>query len=276
MLLLSTYTYRRERGLIPPLIINFGKAMIRLIAAGYLPRIILLPVAVLLLCACSAITSTETTPVPNVPVQDPARQGWWKVSYKIAWPLDEDPLWHMDVLLAHQVIAPVLKRHRPAIELWRVHRRAGRDSTGHRFSFLFYSSNDAAHRIVEDLQGSPVAKRLLSKKRLDRIDYITPQKSLKQNIEDTSDPVWPMMVQKTWPHFIMGVSEMWLGLVNEMAAQSDISAELDEDKRYRNIQEQLSTYWREEGQHPFLHHLNAIFGYQEMKVINRNGEKMRF
>ena len=82
------------------------------------------------------------------------------------------------------------------------------------------------------------------------------------------------MVQKTWPSFIMGASEMWLGLVDELSEQ--IPGSVDDDQHYRDVQTELSSFWREQGQHPFLHHLNALFGYEEMIIINRKGEAMLF
>ncbi len=39
------------------------------------------------------------------------------------------------------------------------------------------------------------------------------------NLEDTSDRSWSLPVQKSWPFYIMGVSEMWLNLIREVAGQ---------------------------------------------------------
>ncbi len=241
-----------------------------------LKRFFLFFTAMLVLSACS-VSKPAGSPVPDViPKTDAAAKGWWRASYEIDWPEEQDPAWHRDVLLAHRIIAPVLKEHRPAIELWRFHRRAARDGAGHRFSFVFYSTADTAGRIFRVLKANPVAQQLLADHRLVRIDYDDPRHNSKPNVQDTSDPVWPLMVQKTWPSFIMGASEMWLGLISEIAEQLPGKDEPDDEQRYRDVQAQLSSLWREQGQHPFLHHLNALFGYEDMLIINRKGEAMRF
>lgn len=230
----------------------------------------------LILAGCTVSKPTAVPLAEPLIKQDAKIKGWWKASYEIAWPEEQAPSWYMDVWLAHRVISPVLKDHRPEIQLWRFHRRAMRDKAGHRFSFLFYSSSDTAGRIFNALRANPVSQRLLSKHRLVRIEYDDPRHNSKPDVQDTSDPVWPLMVQKTWPSFIMGASEMWLGLVNEISEQLAGSADLDDERHYRDVQAQLSSLWRENGQHPFLHHLNALFGYEEMVIINRKGEAMLF
>ncbi|MGR8981005.1 MAG: hypothetical protein ACU84H_13065 [Gammaproteobacteria bacterium] len=230
----------------------------------------------LLLAACSISKPIPEAVLEPALKQESTAKGWWKASYEIAWPDDQAPSWHLDVLLAHRVIAPVLEDYRPAIQLWRFHRRAGRDKAGHRFSFLFYSSPDAAARIFKALRASPVSSRMLSEHRLVRIDYDDPRHNSKPEVQDASDPVWPLMVQKTWPSFIMGASEMWLGLISELSEQLGVNAEPHDEQRYRDVQTQLSRLWREQGQHPLLHHLNALFGYEEMIIINRKGEAMLF
>ena len=90
------------------------------------------------------------------------------------------------------------------------------------------------------------------------------------NIEDTSDRSWSSSIQKSWPYYIQGVSEMWLGLIEEVASETSGA------KAPSNLKEELTLYeqvnasiehiWQEEGQHAFLHHLNAIFGYEPIAI----------
>jgi len=92
------------------------------------------------------------------------------------------------------------------------------------------------------------------------------------NIEDTSDRSWSSAIQKSWPFYIMGVSEMWLNLVSEVALETSraggkTSASVDEQLRfYEQVNASIDRMWKEEGQHAFLHHLNAIFGYEPLTV----------
>ena len=87
-------------------------------------------------------------------------------------------------------------------------------------------------------------------------------------VEDFSDPGWSPVLQRNWPSFIMGVSSLWLGLIDDAMAEPSgdsqgIRALLD---RYRKADGQVSSIWYKEGQHALLHHLNALFGYKPMLI----------
>jgi len=83
-----------------------------------------------------------------------------------------------------------------------------------------------------------------------------------------TDPAWPREVQRAWPYFAMGASRNWLALVAEVGAgmpggtpaqAQGLDALL---AHYRAVNEKVDTLWRENAQHAWLHHLNALFGYQ--------------
>lgn len=240
-------------------------------------KIFWLILSIVLLSACTVSRQPVTPPMRTIPVVEDANEiGWYRISFEITWPKDQEPSWYMDALLADRIVAPVLEQYREKIHSWRFHRRASRDAAGHRFSFIFYTSGFTAAQIIAAVKRQPPLQRLLSDKQLVRVDYADPQVNNKPNIEDTSDPIWPLMVQKTWPSFIMGASDMWLGLVHEFAQAAQKNEKNNDEMLYREVQKQLSAFWREQGQHPLLHHLNALFGYEEMIVIDRNGRSMRF
>ena len=94
------------------------------------------------------------------------------------------------------------------------------------------------------------------------------QQPIRPNIEDTSDPIWSETVQKTWPHFIMGVSETWLGLINQLATEHEQLADPDDLQtllpKYQKINAAVDEIWKQHGRHAFLHHLNAVFGYRPL------------
>ncbi len=79
-------------------------------------------------------------------------KGWWYAKFRMDWPKDAEPLWHMDPLLAHRVIAPVLSRYSEEISLWRFHRRAAPDASGHQFSFIFYHPGGRLRRYRQNQQ----------------------------------------------------------------------------------------------------------------------------
>ncbi|WP_345427571.1 hypothetical protein [Halioxenophilus aromaticivorans] len=74
---------------------------------------------------------------------------------------------------------------------------------------------------------------------------------------------------------MLRVSQMWLGLVRSLSDEQLHSqtspqnrTELTEQSfdqtlaHYQAVNEHLGQLWREQGQHAFLHHLSASFGYQ--------------
>ena len=48
-----------------------------------------------------------------------------------------------------------------------------------------------------------------------------PTRSSRPGIGDTSDPAWTPAMQRAWPHFIMGVSRLWLELIRELERDGD-------------------------------------------------------
>jgi hypothetical protein len=76
----------------------------------------------------------------------------------------------------------------------------------------------------------------------------------------------------------MGVSQMWLHLISEIAehnaSRQAPSSLIEYQDFYRQVNESVQASWQEEGRHAFLHHLNAIFGYEP--VIGREKQLMKF
>ncbi|WP_045213560.1 hypothetical protein [Desulfonatronovibrio magnus] len=228
------------------------------------------PLILLLLAACATPQVVATQPVP--PALETQEEYWWYVRFGHVWPEGEGPAWHRDVLLADRIISPVLAEHGQEISLWRVHRRAARDSAGHRFSFIFRATPEVAARINARIGSDPLLERLLRDDKLKTVGFDDPAKPQRPGMGDTSDPGWTPEMQRAWPHYIMGVSRLWLELIHELAARADQAEDLD--SRYVAISAELDNLWLHQGSHALLHHLNAVFGYQEVNVIRREG--MRF
>ncbi len=193
---------------------------------------------------------------------------WWRCNFQIVWPDDAGIKWEVDLLLAHAVVAPVLSYHIDDIEYWRFHRRAARDSSGHQFSFLFYSTPETASLVMAEIAESKLLSRIHEANLIRGVIIDDPAQPLLQKIEDTSDPQWSPELQRNWPAFIMGASSLWLGLIDERMPFSpgddtDINLLLEE---YRDVNDRITETWRTEGQHALLHHLNAIFGYEPLHI----------
>ena len=209
----------------------------------------------------------EVTPV--VTEELPPGNGWWRARFRMDWPPDTEPIWYMDLYIAHQVILPLLELNKADIYLWRFHRRAKRDGAGRQFSFIFYSSPQTAQRIFSSLQSNFILTEALASGVIDDIVYDDPAEIRKPDIDDTSDKSWPAVIQKSWPYYITGVSQMWLNLVAAIAER-----DLKEGHRlvsfeeietiYSGVDESITELWRINGRHAFLHHLNAVFGYHAL------------
>jgi len=203
---------------------------------------------------------------------------WWQICFIFDWPEESSPAWHLDLLVAHRVVAPVLEKHGEAIPLWRFHRRAVRDETGHQFSLIVYAGAGISEKIFKAMQTAPDVTELQSSGCLKKMSMGPTGANGGHHIEDTSDPRWSTEVQKSWPWFIMGVSRMWLTLADEKAADSGgedrpttLPARID---FYKELNATITQVWQQEGAHALLHHLNAIFGYEP--VVIREERLIRF
>jgi hypothetical protein len=202
-----------------------------------------------------------------------AEKGWWYARFRIDWPPDTDPAWYVDLLLAHEVVSPVLDQYEKGISLWRFHRRAARDQTGHQFSFIFYGSKETAQEIYRAIRSSDLLEKLIAAHLVVDTIYDDTTAALRTDLGATSDPHWSSEIKRTWPFYIMGVSRMWLNLIDEVSKETlkerNLS-NLDELlEGYRKVNQVIAEKWREEGSHAFLHHLNAIFGYEPLVVYER-------
>lgn len=211
----------------------------------------------ILLAGCAA-APPQSKLVPQV--SSNAGMGWWYAAFEFDWPEGEPPAWHRDVMVAHRIVAPVLQDYRVKIQWWRIHRRAGRDGAGHRFSFIFYTDPETARSIYTAIDSDPDLEAWRQRGSILRVQFDDPSRITRPHVEDTSDPAWPELIQKTWPAYIMGVSQMWLDLVIRLAAEH--APDTLEEAPYRNVQEELDRLWAANANHAFLHHLNAIYAYQ--------------
>jgi hypothetical protein len=202
-----------------------------------------------------------------------AESGWWHTRFVMKWLEDEEPSWHMDLLLAREIVSPVLYQHKKDIVLWRFHRRAVRDEIGHQFSFIFYSSPETAREIYYGIKSHPRLEALKSAGIVQKDSYDDTTRLSEPNIEDTSDLDWSSPIKKSWPYYMMGVSQMWLHLIAEIAGEASRETKPSSvggiEAFYQQVNASLQTAWREEGGHAFLHHLNALFEYNPVIIYEK-------
>ena len=225
----------------------------------------------LLVSAGCSLHAPVKTPEPKVQLPEESKQvdNWWSVRFRLNWPEKKDPAWELDLLIAHRIVGPILEKYEQRIPLWRFHRRAARDQLGHRFSFIFYASTETAAAIYSDFQADKVLQETLSEGLVNTVTYDDLNRTDRLKIEDTSDPDWPPVVKKTWPYYITGASRMWLNLIDETVNETgaeQYSAKNIKEMRifYSQVNDEITEVWQEKGRHAYLHHLNAIFGYEPL------------
>jgi hypothetical protein len=225
--------------------------------------------AVIVITGCTSLAPVQQQAINAMaPEALPSGRGWWYARFRMSWPPETEPPWHVDLLIAHQVMMPLLKDCKDSILLWRFHRRAARDGYGRQFSFIFYATPQTARRIFETLQADPLLCKLKLAGIISEGIYDNPAEIIRPNIQDASDKNWPDSIQRTWPYYIMGVSQMWLNLIAEVvkanAAAGCPSSPAEILDFYERINTVVTELWEKEGQHAFMHHLNAVFGYEPL------------
>ncbi len=245
---------------------------------GFLVTFPALVVATALMAACATggtgIQPDKDKLTPAPATESASNTSWWQVCFRMPFADNGQPRWAMDHLLAHRVVAPALETFESDISLWRFHRRAADDAAGHRLSVIIYSDAQTADEFMAALSESKITGKLLDS---DYVDAVVPRcgdDEKESSIAATSDSNWDPRIQRSWPYFIMGVSAHWLALIDEVAAGVPASSGAPADllARYGTIQDKMVALWEGHGQHAYLHHLNAIFGYQPLLLR----KQMRF
>lgn len=242
-----------------------------------------LPCTLLLLFICFGCATVTPPASPEPPPRvtaggQPSAPGWWAVRFKMKWAEGTTPSWHLDELVAYEVVSPALERYREQILLWRFHRRAAPDAGGHQFSFIFYATPQDAERIHASIRSSPVLALLKGRGVIEQDTYQDTSRLVQPNIEDTADPRWSLPLKRSWPNFIMGVSEAWLILISELAGERRGGRAGSAEPlvaSYETVHKAVEKTWREEGSHALLHHLNALFGYAPL-AVPADAHLMRF
>jgi hypothetical protein len=241
-------------------------------------RCISVLIALVTLSACATLPTPPAGVFPR-PALAPANDGaWWFARFRMDWPEGVDPAWHLDLMTAHRIIKPVIDAHSQGIYLWRFHRRAARDAAGHQFSFIFFASPETARTVYAEIDHDSALAQVRSAGRIREVIYDDPAVITRPAIRDTSDPNWSSAIQSAWPYYLMGASQMWLKLISGMADEehpTQTPASLEGlERKYSGINSAITSLWQNEGRHAFLHHLNALFGYEPLIIIEKR--PMRF
>jgi len=199
---------------------------------------------------------------------------WFHYRFRFQLAEGDIPRWWLDLAVLDLVVREVLTKWRAELALWRLHRRCNpSDEAGHQFTFLAYTQEHTANRIDLLIQDIRLVQNLESQGFLREYRLVREAADDIHLVEGTSDKNWPPEVQKAWPFYIMGVSEMLLDLVHQLKGGTDtpeLSQGLGElEVYYDHLAELMTGMWRQFGSHAYLHHLNALFGYQPLLVRPR-------
>ena len=225
------------------------------------------------LAACTPALQLEPA-VPFEPTaavldaEQPERY-WWQLRFRLTWPDDEPPDFAAHLLIAEQLLLPVINEHQAELPLWRFHRRAGRGDSGNQFSLIFLSDKATATRINEQITSAALTQWLLDSQLIDKVRFAQRSPEDLGRLELTSDPEWPIEIQRSWPYFIMGASQAWLMLVQGLSQEDALEGEVDYPallQHYQQVDSRLNDQWQRYGQHAYLHHLSATFGYQPLQI----------
>lgn len=207
--------------------------------------------------------------VPVGGVTENSNRFWYAACFRMPWDGKGRPNWAMDALLASEVVLPVLQGASGDMPLWRFHRRAGRDATGHQFTFLMYATPEVAEEALVAMEQSSVVHSLLREGSLKSVVRTCRGDLPKAALNAHSDPGWHPHIQQSWPYFIMGVSAHWLALVDSVSKElgrpmeASIASLLG---HYGEVHQEVSQLWQGQGQHAYVHHLSAIFAYEPLFI----------
>ena len=224
-----------------------------------------------MLSACTRVVVVDT-PMEALPTAgvDAGQSGdnWWHIDFTMHWDRQDSPDMFIDTLIADQICAPALAAVGDRIRLWRFHRRAAPDAIGHRLSLRAYTDEASAESLFEHIRESSVLQWLESDEWVESVKLVERERPDEPPIARASDPNWPPAIQASWPWFIMGVSQTWLVLIKQVSAEQSLQgsskwALLD---HYQDVHKTIDAQWRAFGQHAYLHHLNAIFGYEPLVI----------
>ncbi len=230
-------------------------------------------IAIVLLAACTPALHVEPvatfTPEAAALDAEQAQRYWWQVRFRLIWPEDEQPDFSAHLLIAEQILLPVIMENQADMPLWRFHRRAGRGDSGNQFSLIFYADKATATRIDAEIAAAPLTQWLLDNRLIDKVRFAQRSPEELGRLELTSDPEWPIEIQRSWPYFIMGASQTWLMLVQELSQENLLEGDVDYPAllaHYQQVDARLNSQWQRYGQHAYLHHLSATFGYQPLQI----------
>ncbi len=187
------------------------------------------------------------------------------IQYKFRFNDDPDsPDWWMDLFLIDTAFRDIIEKHKP--ELWRFHRRSGKDSVGHQLSLLVYTDKKISEKIHSELSNHNAVAILANDIHPKIKSFI--YEEMEPGIEKTSDVNWTMSLQKSWPYFACGACQMILGLFPDPPEYWDNQKKIFfTSQHYEGVDKvPMKEFFSDNASHAFIHHLSALFGYAPINL----------
>ncbi len=182
------------------------------------------------------------------------------IQYKYRFNDDpENPDWWMDLFLTDTAFRDIIEKYKP--ELWRFHRRSGKDSIGHQLSLLCYMNKKKAEDMYIELTNHHSINILAEHGRMKSslLEIMEP------GIEKTSDINWSDEMQKSWPYFACGACQMIIELMDHIPKYKKPSID-SVFEIYNPLNDELEDIFTSNAAHAFIHHLSALFGYAPIQL----------
>lgn len=181
---------------------------------------------------------------------------------------NEEARWWIDLFILNEIVNKIVKVFNP--DLWRIHRRAIGDNSGHQVSFLYYTDKKRYKEVDKYIKNNKSFKLLYNPDNPILSDYIVFKDN--EDIGGTSDRHWCKGIRDSWPFFIQGASKAFLELLDSVVTDYTHIYDYNYDNileiegLYMKVDKKIGDIWYYEGGHAFLHHLSAIFGYKNIKT----------
>lgn len=191
----------------------------------------------------------------------------YKISFRMKFPgkeVSHQQMW-IDLFILDLIIKPIVQYFSSIgefnqIAYWRVHRRSADDEAKHMFSFLCEMTEATLDKVVTMILCNDYYIELK------KSGYMIALVKRVENLRLSSE--WCNTMVTAWPIFANGMSQTLMVMIDYLKTveEPELNSFKDREEYYKSMHEKISSVWRVDGGHAFLHHLNAFFGYQGVEV----------
>lgn len=180
------------------------------------------------------------------------------------------------LLIADELFSSIVQAYKEDIYPWRFHRmfmvyKKGFPGTedSNQFKFKFFSTKKIYDEIKVGVreyldENSKLWNVLLDVKFFSCLED--------EGISDDHDDEWPQMIKNSWPHYICGISKMWLEMIDDAKKAVYYKTDpedlelFDKINYYEMVGAEMKRKWIRWANHAVFHHANLLFGGHAVDV----------